>query len=111
MDYNLYLNTKLGRNCTPCTSSVPIESSGSRCVTNCLEANHFIYPVLTSSSATTKKSSSSIFTNFTNMTSEYKNNGNLNKQGSGGNSYYTYMQRKRGNINCNCNMTINKKYN
>ena len=72
---------------------------------NCpdLFSNMFTCYATNSSIKTDIEGSKEVYTNYQSKSNEYKNNGNLNKLGSGGNSYHAYLLRKKGNIKCNCN--------
>lgn len=49
----------------------------------------------------TNKGSDNVYCEYNSRTTAVKNQGNLVKQGSGGNSYDAYIKRKKGNLrNC-----------
>jgi len=56
-------------------------------------------------------SARSVYNTEDGKSSEYKNRGNLNKKGSGGNSYASYLSSKKGAILCNCDTTCDSKHN
>lgn len=64
-----------------------------------------------SSSHTVFNNSRTVNFIYNNKDTEYKNNGNLNKRGSGGNSYDDYLLRKKGVIGCSCNVNCDSKHN
>lgn len=76
-----------------------------------LFSNTFTCFATRSSIQSSNIASKSVYNTENGKNNEYKNRGNLNKKGSGGNSYASYLSYKKGDILCNCNTTCNSKYN
>lgn len=82
---------------------IPNKNRCNNCVGSLSSVFTYTNQINLSSENNMKNSSKVVYNNYDNKNENYKNEGNLNKHGSGGNSYQSYLQRKKGEIFCNCN--------
>jgi hypothetical protein len=90
-----------------CRCIAPVDGEGGSGENNCCDAGteytktNFFYSPNNSSMNLLLTRSKKVYTTSLSLSPE-KGQGNIQKHGSAGNSYFTYLSRKVGNIGCNC---------